>query len=170
MTIRAARDWLTYPVRAACAALCLIGAATTAYAAEASGELTYAASRGPVTVKVRHAYLLSGPGMDGQPTRQLVLSEADLTSAIAGCDRLGCVSGQLEAGATVDFDAGPRLLIWFVANGQRIQHSDTAKPETMTLQENSAKRLAGRWSMSDGVGPKGTVQFDAPLAKAFTKR
>ena len=30
---------------------------------------------------------------------------------------------------TVDFDAGPRLNYWVVANGQKIQYSGTAKPD-----------------------------------------
>ena len=78
-------------------------------------------------------------------------------------------SGKLGSGATVSFDAGPRLNTWFVADDQLIQHSDTAKPDTMSLQENSARRLAGRWSVSGGVGAVGTVQFDAPLAKVFNQ-
>lgn len=155
--------------RAAGVMACGLAIATVAQAGNASGELTYPAKRGPVTVKVQHAYLVSGPGSDGQPIRQLVLSEQDLASAIAACEGLSCVSGKLGAGATVDFDAGPRLNTWFVANDQLIQHSDTAKPDTMSLQENSAKRLAGRWSVTGGVGAQGTVQFDAPLAKASGK-
>lgn len=152
-----------------CVVACGLAIATVAQAGEASGTLTYAAKRGQVTVKLSHAYLVSGPGSDGQPIRQLVLSEQDLASAIAACEGLSCVSGKLGAGATVDFDAGPRLNTWFVANDQLIQHSDTAKPDTMSLQENSAKRLAGSWSVTGGVGAQGAVQFDAPLTKAFSK-
>ncbi len=150
-------------------AVWVAGVASAAHAGDASGELVYQAKRGPVTVTLRHAYLLSGPDATGQPIRELVLSEQDLSAAITGCDRLSCVSGKLGSGATVDFDAGPRLNTWFVANDQMIQHSDTAKPDTMSLQENSAKRLAGSWSVTGGVGAKGTVRFDAPLAKAFSK-
>lgn len=65
--------------------------------------------------------------------------------------------------------AGPRLNTWFVANDQRIQHADTAQLDTMALQKNSAKALAGRWSLDGGVGPKGAVQFNAPLAKTFSQ-
>ena len=143
--------------------------AAAAHAGDASGEFRYPASRGPVTVTLHHAYLVTGPDATGQAIRQLVLSEQDLASAIAGCDRLGCVSGQLGSGATVDFDAGPRLNTWFVANDQRLQHSDTALPATMVLKDNSARHLAGQWNLSGGVGPTGSVQFDAPLAKAFSK-
>ena len=150
-------------------AIGVLGLVAGAQAGDASGELSYQAKRGLVTVKLRHAYQLSGPDSMGQPIRQLVLSEQDPGSVIDGCDRLGCVSGKLGSGATVDFDAGPRLNTWFVANDQLVQHSDTAMPDTMSLQESSAKRLAGRWSLSGGVGAQGTVQFDAPLAKAFSK-
>ena len=154
---------------AAAAACCVLAGAAAAQAGEASGELVFSTSRGPLTVPLRHAYLVSGPDSTGQSIRQLVLSEKDLASAIAGCDRLGCVSGLLGSGATVDFDAGPRLNTWFVANDQRVQHSDTARPDTMVLQQDSAKALAGRWSLNAGAGPKGQVQFSAPLAKAFSK-
>ena len=65
--------------------------------------------------------------------------------------------------------AGPRLNTWFVANDQRIQHADTVQLDTMALQKNSAKALAGRWSLDGGVGPKGAVQFKAPLAKTFSQ-
>lgn len=150
-------------------AIGVVGAATAAQAGDASGELIYQAKRGSVTVKLSHAYLVSGPDSTGQPIRELVLSEQDLSAAIAGRNRLSCVSGKLGSGATVSFDAGPRLNTWFVADDQLIQHSDTAKPDTMSLQENSARRLAGRWSVSGGVGAVGTVQFDAPLAKVFNQ-
>lgn len=156
-------------LEAAVVAVGVLGLAAAVQAGDASGELRYQAKRGPVTVKLHHAYLVTGPDAMGQPIRELVLSEQDLASAIAGCDGLGCVSGKLGSGATVDFDAGPRLNTWFVANDQLIQHSDTATPDTMSLQENSAQRLAGRWSQSNAEGAVGTVQFDAPLTKAFSK-
>ena len=151
-------------------ALCwVLGSAVAAHAGEASGELVFSTNRGPLTVSLRHAYLVAGPDESGQPIRQLVLADKDLAAAISACAKLSCVSARLMNGATVDFDAGPRLKTWFVANDQLVQHSDTAKPETMSLQQDDAKGLAGRWSLSTGVGPRGAVQFNAPLLKAFDK-
>ena len=159
--------------RAQCAQL-LVGLTALALGApalsgDAAGELSLDTRRGPVKLTPRHAYLLAGPSFDGKPMRQLVLSEADLAPVIQRCERLGCVSGELGSGVTVDFDGGPRLGYWFVANGQRVQHSDTARPDTMTLEQDSAERLRGRWTLQGGVGASGTVRFDAPLAKRFER-
>ncbi|HRW72194.1 hypothetical protein [Ottowia sp.] len=161
--------WVRPVMRRAAMGAGLWLAAAAAVADSASGELALGARTGPVSVKPQHAYLLVGPDFDGKPIRQLVLSEKDLAATIQGCDRLGCVSGALDSGVTVDFDAGPRLNYWLVANGQRVQHSDTARPDTMKLDENSAQRLAGQWTLSGGVGATGSVRFDASLAKRFGK-
>ncbi|MBY4596950.1 hypothetical protein [Ottowia caeni] len=142
---------------------------STAQAGEASGTLVHQARSGPIEVKPKHAYLVVGPNFENKTVRLLVLSEADMTAAIKGCDRLGCVAGELMAGTTVEFDAGSRMGYWFVANGQRVQHSDTARPETMNLSQNTPQRLAGQWSLTGGVGPTGSVKFDATLVKTFSK-
>lgn len=141
----------------------------TAQAGEASGTLVHQARSGSIEVKPKHAYLVVGPNFENKTVRLLVLSEADLTSAIKACDRLGCVSGELMAGTTVEFDAGPRMGYWFVANGQRVQHSDTTRSETMNLTQNTPQRLAGQWTLTGGVGPTGSVKFDATLVKTFSK-
>lgn len=138
-------------------------------AGEASGTLVHQTRSGPIEVKPKHAYLVVGPNFENKTVRLLVLSEADMTSAIQGCDRLGCVGSELMAGTTVEFDAGTRMGYWFVANGQRVQHSDTAQPETMNLSQNTPKRLAGQWTLTGGVGPTGSVKFDATLVKTFSK-
>lgn len=153
----------------------VIGLALTALAAagaqaqQASGELALQARTGVVKVAPHHAYLLAGPSWDGKPIRQLVLSEVDLAPVIDKCDRLGCVSGALGSGVTVDFDGGPRLAYWFVGNDQKVQHSDTAQPATMQLKQDSDKRMAGSWTLKGDVGASGSVTFDAPLAKTFTR-
>ncbi len=142
---------------------------TPAQAGEASGTLVYQARSGPIEVKLKHAYLVAGPNFEKKAVRVLVLSEADMTSDIQGCDRLGCVAGKLMAGTTVEFDADPRMGYWFVANGQRIQHSDTAKTETMNLSQNTSQQLAGQWTLTGGVGPTGSVKCDATPLKTFSK-
>ena len=140
------------------------------WAGEASGTLMHQARSGAIEVQLRHAYLVAGPNFENRPVRVLVLSDTDLAPAIQRCDRLGCVSQEMMAGATVEFDAGPRLAYWFVANGQRVQHSGTARPATMALSQDSAKHLAGRWTLPAGsAGPNGNVSFDATLLKTFSK-
>ena len=73
---------------------------------------------------------------------------------------------------TVDFDAGPRLNYWMVANGQKIQYSGTARPdETSKLTANAADNLAGTLSIDDSKagGAKVDVNFDAKTVKQFSK-
>lgn len=143
---------------------------SAAQAGEASGALTHQARSGPVEVRFKHAYLVAGPNFENRQVRLLVLSEEDLASAIQGCDRLGCVPAELMAGATVEFDAGPRFGYWFVANGQRVQHSGTSRQEQMNLTQDSPQRLAGEWTLpGGGSGPSGSVKFDASLLKTFGK-
>lgn len=69
----------------------------------------------------------------------------------------------------MDFDAGPRLGYWFVANGQRVQHSAGGRFNTIELEADKPQRIAGKWVFDDtpGGGPNVDVTFDASLIKAF---
>ena len=82
---------------------------------------------------------------------------------------MSCVSGALEEGMTVDFDAGPRLNYWIVMNGQRVQYSGTAEPSNFTASTDEAGRLAGTLKIDDAGagGGKVDVTFDAALTKEF---
>lgn len=148
----------------------LLFTSMTAAAGEASGILSQNFKSGQVTVKPKHAYLVSGPDFDGRSIRQLILSETDLASAIQACDSFACATWDLLAGASVKFDGGARLGYWLVADGQRKQHSGVAKPESMTLSVDTQKRLTGSWTVTDdGQGTTASVKFDAPLVKTFRK-
>lgn len=142
----------------------------SASAGEASGILSQNFKSGQVTVKPKHAYLVSGPDFDGRPIRQLILSDTDLGSAIQACDSFACTTWDLLAGVSVKLDGGARLGYWWVADGQRKQHSGVAQPESMTLTVDTPKRLAGSWTLTDdGQGTTASVKFDAPLVKTFKK-
>ena len=150
----------------------LVGVSPSLSAEPAKGTLNHAAKSGRVVVNVKYAFLVKGPDdMSGKPMRQLILSDVDLASHIKGCATLSCASNKLESGMTVDFDAGPRLNFWFVGNGQRVQASGTAQPETMKLTANSPQRLAGKWTHDASAqgGPKIDIEFDAALSKEFAK-
>ena len=142
-----------------------------AFAEPAKGTLT-ATGKVPATVNVKHAYLIKGPNAFGdKPARLLILSEVDQTAHIMACSAMSCATEKLDSGMTVEFDSGPRLLYWFVANGQRVQASGTAEPGTMKLSANTPQRLTGNWThdASGQGGPKIAVEFDTPLLKEFTK-
>ena len=157
--------WLTL---LAVVALSISGAAI---AEPATGTLT-ATGKISATVNVKHAYLVKGPNAFGdKAVRLLILSEVDQGAHIKSCATMSCTTDKLESGMTVEFDSGPRLLYWFVANGQRVQASGTAEPGTMALSANTPQRLTGKWThdASGQGGPKIAVEFDTPVLKEFTK-
>jgi len=137
----------------------------------AKGTLT-ATGKTAAIVNVKHAYLVKGPSSFGdKPVRLLILSEVDQGAHIKSCSTMSCATDKLESGMTVEFDGGPRLSYWFVANGQRVQASGTAQPDSITLTANTPQKLAGKWTHDASAqgGPKIAVEFDAPLSKEFTK-
>ena len=143
-----------------------------ALGATAKGTIAYKGKTGTVNVVVRHAYLVKGPDLvTKKPIRRIVLSVADVAAALGACATMSCSDGGILEGMTVDLDAGPRLTYWFVANGQRIQYSGTARPDTLKLTTDTAARVAGRWVLDDSAagGPTLDVTFDAPLVKTISK-
>jgi hypothetical protein len=126
----------------------------------------------PATVNVKHAYLIKGPNSFGdKAVRLLILSDVDHGAHIKSCSTMSCATEKMESGMTVEFDAGPRLLYWFVANGQRVQASGVADPASITLTANTPQRLTGKWThdATGQGGPKIAVEFDAPVLKEFSK-
>jgi hypothetical protein len=144
-----------------------------AAAEPASGTINYQSKAGPIVISVAHVYLVKGPdAVTGKTIRQLVVAPADIGAKLQACATISCVSGNLMEGMTVDFDAGPRLNYWVVANGQKVQYSGTAKPdETLKLTADTADQLAGTLTIDDSKagGAKVTVKFDAKTAKQFSK-
>ena len=154
----------------AAAAALLSGAAA---AEPGSGTINYQSKSGPIVIKVTNVYLVKGPdAVSGKTVRQLVFAPADIGAKLQSCATISCVSGNLTEGMTVDFDVGPRLNYWVVANGQKIQYSGTAKPEeTLKLTADTAERLAGALAIDDSKagGAKVDITFDAKTAKQFSK-
>jgi hypothetical protein len=136
--------------------------------AAADGSKGTAAYQGK-TIELKYVYLVKGPDAMSNAIRELVFSPTDIGAKIQACASLGCVSGELKEGMTVDFDAGPRLNYWIVTNGQRVQYSGTAEPSSFTASANEANRLAGALKIDDAGagGGKVDVTFDAGLAKDF---
>jgi hypothetical protein len=141
-----------------------------AAAGEASGTVSQTFKSGKVTVKPQYAFLVSGPDFEGRSIRQLILAETDIAPSIRACDSFSCATWDLNAGASVNFDGGPRLGYWVVSDGQRKQHSGVAKTGTMALTADNPKRLAGTWTLTDdGQGTTASVKFDSVLIKSFKK-
>ena len=148
------------------------GVLAVAAAGTSKGTASYASKKGPVTVTFTHAALVTGPGFDKKPIRKIVLSTKDVAPALAQCDEMMmCSDGGITEGMTLDLDGGPRLMYWFVANGQLVQYSGTADPTALVLTTDTAKHMAGTLTLdaTGAGGPKVAVTFDAPLAKALSK-
>ena len=140
---------------------------------DAKGTISYQSKKGPVNVEVKHAYMMKGPDVvSGKTIRRVVLSVADVGPALRKCDSMSCSDGGIGDGMTIDFDAGPRLNYWFVANDQLVQYSGTAAPDTVKLTTDTPQRLAGVVTIDarSAGGPVVKLQFDAALVKEVKGR
>jgi hypothetical protein len=168
-----ARPWRVAPIarrsvlRLSTAAILALGCGA-ACADGVSGSIAYQAKSGPIVVTPKYAYLVSGPDeVSGKPIRRVVLAVADVAPKIQACAAMSCSDGGLREGMTIDFDAGPRLNYWLVANDQRVQYSGTAEPASLPLTVNTPQRLAGKWDLDGRAagGPRIQIEFDAALLK-----
>jgi hypothetical protein len=151
-------------------AVLVLGAslATAAGAADtASGSIDYKGR----TAALKYAWLVTGPSdmEPGKQVRRLVLSATDIGGKLQACKTFSCTDGEVTEGMTVDFTGGPRLNYWVALNGQKVQYSGTARPETFTAKANDATHLAGQLAIDDVAagGPKVGATFDVTLAKEF---
>ncbi len=146
------------------------GSANVATSADnhAKGALTYKA----YSLTLKYAWLLRGPSeMDPRKKiRRLILSANDISPKLQECKTMGCASGQVTEGITVDFDTPPRLDYWVALNGQKVQYSYGAMPEAFAARVNDAGHLAGRLTINDvgAGGPRVDAEFDVTLFKEFT--
>ena len=150
----------------------LVVTATAIVVASAKGTANYKSKKGPVTVTFKNAYLVKQPEMGGGKTiRRLVLSVEDVTAALKACKTSMCTDGGIGDGMTVDFDSGPRLNYWFVANDQLVQYSGTVEPSAAKLTTDTPARVAGtlKFDAARAGGPTVDVTFDANLVLEVTK-
>ena len=129
----------------------------------ASGTIVYKGK----TATIKHVWLVKGPDtLDPKSMiRELVFSAADIGANVKACTKMSCLGAGLNDGMTIDLEAGPRLNYWVVLEGQRVQYSGTAKPETLKTTANTPERVAGKIAIDDSKagGPKIDIDFDAPL-------
>jgi hypothetical protein len=123
------------------------------------------------TAALKYAWLVTGPSdmEPGKQLRRLILSATDIGAKLQACKTFSCTDGEVTEGMTVDFTGGPRLNYWVALNGQKIQYSGTAQPETFTARANDATHLAGQLAIDDVAagGPKVTATFDVTLGREF---
>jgi hypothetical protein len=154
--------------------VCLAGGSAAGWSErlDAKGTLTYTSKTGPIVVTVTHAYLFKGPdAVSGDTIRRVVLSTSDISAKLKACQSMMCSSGGIGEGMTVDFDAGPRLHYWFVANNQMVQYSGTAVTDSAKLTTDAPDRVAGTLTIDGRTagGPLVQVEFDARLVNQVKK-
>ena len=145
-----------------------VGIVTAASGAEtASGTLLYKGR----SAALKYAWLVTGPSdmEPGKTIRRLVVSATDIGAKLTACKTFSCTDGEVAEGMTVDFTGGSRLNYWIALNGQKVQYSGTAVPDTFAARANEPARLAGRLAIDDTAagGPKIDIDFDVTLLKAF---
>ena len=156
---------------AATAAALALAVCVDAAAADGTvkGTLTYKAKGAPVTIALKHAWLVKGPDAVEPKTiiRHLIFSATDIGAKVAACKTMSCTDADLGSGMTVDLDAGPRLNYWVVLDNQMVQYSGTAAPAVLKLTTDTPTRLAGKLTIDNVAagGPKVDVEFDVPLLR-----
>ncbi len=154
--------------RASIVALGLLFFSGIANAADkATGSLEYKGH----SAEFKYAWLVTGPSdfEPGTTVRRLVLSSTDIGAKLKSCATFSCTDGVVTEGMTADFTGGPRIEYWVVMNGQKIQYSGTAMPDTFTASADDPGHLAGTLAIDDTAagGPKLTAVFDVTVLKGF---
>lgn len=153
----------------ALAAMIFIFSAAPATAGETKGTLTYPKG----TVALKFSYLVTGPDAidTAKIIRRLIFSGNDLAPKIQACQTMSCVDGEITEGLMVDLVGGPRFNYWMALNNALVQYSGTKEMAALKTNADDPKRMAGKLSFDDTAagGPKVDVDFDAALAKTFTK-
>lgn len=131
----------------------------------ASGSMTVS----KYNVAFKHVYLVAAPA-DGKTARRLIFSATDIGAGIGKCTTISCATNDLKEGLELEIDApGGRMNLWAVANGQKVQHSDTAPRATLTTTADAPDAVAGTLAIDKSAsgGPKINIEFKAKLTKAF---
>lgn len=150
-----------------------IGLAPLAQAAgnQAKGSLTFVHKGKPVTVKLRHAYLVKGPDLVDPAVhiRRLVFSGPELAAGIQATENMLGLEGTVREGMTVDLVPGGELRYWLGIRDGYVQHSGAVTAAALKAIQDAPDHLAGKLSFDDGAtgGARVEVEFDASLVKEF---
>lgn len=125
---------------------------------------------GKHNVVIKYVYLVSAAEGDTRG-RRLIFSASDIGASIGKCTAISCATSDLNAGLELELDSDERMNLWAVANGQKVQHSDTAVRSTLKATVDQPDAVAGVLAIdrSDSGGPKINIEFKARLTKAFKK-
>ena len=146
----------------------LLAAVATLTAAQEGNSASGGMSIGKFNVDFKHVYLVASP-VDGKTARRLIFSASDLGAGIGKCATISCATNDLKEGLELEIDSGARMNLWAVANGQKVQHSDTSPRTNLTTTVDARNTVAGTLAIDrSGIGgPKINVEFKATLTKEF---
>ena len=120
---------------------------------------------GKHNVAIKYAYLVSAAEGDNKG-RRLIFSASDIAASIGKCTTISCAGKGLNEGLELELDSGERMNLWAVANGQMVQHSDTAVRSTLTATANKPDAVGGVLTI-DRSNIKINIKFKAMLSKVF---
>jgi hypothetical protein len=145
---------------------------TTARAAEsstASGTLSVEGPDDPLSIKLTHAYYVTGPDRfdETKTVRSIVFTADDQRAAIDACADMRCA--MLSSSDGLQIEIGDSGVVNWWAHVSPIQYSSTAGAEALELRVDSANRVAGTFKLG-GSGATAAVEFDASLARDFAKQ
>ena len=148
-------------------AACLLSFSFGALAQDANsagGTMTI----GKHNVAIKYVYLVAATEGD-KKGRRLIFSANDIGASIAKCTTISCATNDLNEGLELELDSGKRMNLWAVANGQKVQHSDTAVRSTFTVVTDKPDAVAGSLAIdrSNFGGPKINIEFKVKLTRSF---
>jgi hypothetical protein len=152
-----------------CFAAVLIALAAPSFAAgadSAHGTLVVQAEDKPLSVELKHAYVVIGPDTfeANKTTRRLVFAADDLRATIEACKDVGCATMISNDGLVLDLDDATSPRYW--AHVQPMQYSGSVDSGGFTLRTDKPERLAGTLKIENS-GVTAKIEFDAPLVKTF---
>ena len=123
---------------------------------------------GKHTVAIKYVYLVSA-AEGAKKDRRLIFSAKDLAASIGKCTTISCTTNDLNEGLELELDSGERMNLWAVANGQKVQHSDTVVRSELAATADKPDAVSGVLAIdrSSIGGPKINIDFKAGLTKAF---
>ena len=131
----------------------------------ARGTLVVQAEDKPLSVELRHAYLVIGPDTfeTGKTTRRMVFAADDLRAMIEACKDIRCATMISSDGLVLELDdASTRY--W--AHVRPMQYSGSLDRGGLVLHTDKPDRVEGTVKLNNS-GVTTTVEFDAALVKTF---
>jgi hypothetical protein len=154
------------PVAFAVASIAFVNSSFAAGSDSAKGTLVVQADDKPLSIDLKHAYIVVGPDTfdADKTTRRLVFAADDLRASIEACKEIRCAVTISSDGLVLDLDDAGSSSYW--AHVQPMQYAGSVDSGGLVLRTDKPDRLAGTLTI-DNARVTTTIVFDATLVKAF---